>query len=211
LRRITPPIVPAARVKSLRRQLTRQDIASQLWKRTTGQIGAFKSTLTDQLKVNQDRRCAYCGTYLFEDFPHRDHIAPKNPHFNWTFWPTNLVLACYSCNTDRKKRTDTVSQVHPTYRRSKFRIIHPYFDDPNAHLNFIGHRGKILINPKNGSAKGKETIELFDLMSPERAKQRAKDALLDRDVAHLHGRWRYLFEQLAFSPLTESRALKMKK
>ncbi len=211
MRQIVQPNFPLGLVKSLRRKLVSQSRATELWKRTSGDIGGFKAALTNELMQKQGRRCAYCGAYLFEDHPHRDHIAPKVPYFQWTFWPANLVLACYACNTDRKKSADTVSLLKASYRRTEFRIIHPYFDDPGDHLNFIGHRGRILVNAKNGSLKGTATIELFNLMSPERAKQRAKDALLDSDVAHLNGRWRHLFEQLVFSPLPQSRALKMKK
>lgn len=211
MKKIVPPSIPAPSVRSLKQMLISQDDANRLWKRTNGAVGVFKLTLTSQLKIRQGRRCAYCGTHLFEEFPHRDHIAPKTPHFYWTFWPTNIVLACYACNTDRKKTTDTVAQLQPSYRRTTFTIVHPYHDNPADHLNFTGHRGKILISARNGSAKGLETIRLFDLMSPERAKQRAKDALLDDDVSHLNGRWRYLFEQFVFSPLPAARALKMKK
>ena len=211
MRQIQPPSFPTGRLKSLKQQLTNQERSTVLWARTSGHIGTFKSDVTTQLHTKQGRRCAYCGSYLFEENPHRDHIAPKSPYFKWTFWPVNLVLACYACNTDRKKTFDTVAVIRPSYRRTQFRIIHPYFDNPNDHLTFIGHRGSILIKPRNGSEKGRETIELFDLMSPERAKQRAKDALFDADIGHLNGRFKHLFEQLVFSPLPQARALKMKR
>lgn len=211
MRQVQLPTFSAQRIKSLKKQLVDQKLSSELWGRTSGHIGAFKSELTNELLKNQGKRCAYCGSYLFEKNPHRDHIAPKVPYFKWTFWPANLVLACYPCNTDRKKTFDPITNLHLSYRRTKFRIIHPYFDDPKDHLTFIGHRGSILVKPKAGSTKGRETIQLFDLMSPERAKQRAKDAIFDADVGHLHGRFKYLFEQFALSPLPQTRALKMKR
>jgi uncharacterized protein (TIGR02646 family) len=211
LKKLIPPTVPRDRVKNLCKKMLNQEVATSLWGRTSGYAGDFKALVTSELRVNQGRRCAYCGSYLFEEYPHRDHVAPKSPYFQWTFWPANIVLACYACNTDRKKTTDTVSIRRASYRRSEFSIIHPYFDEPSDHLNFIGHRGGILINPKNGSPKGRETIRLFDLMSPERAKQRAKDNLFDSDASHLHGRFRYLLEQLVFAPLPAARALKMKR
>ncbi|MGS0757857.1 HNH endonuclease, partial [Roseateles sp. GG27B] len=78
--------------------LARQSDKPTLWKRSTGRPGNFKRDLTISLKSGQDRRCAYCGSFLFEKYPHRDHIAPKERYPDWTFRPDNLVLACYACN-----------------------------------------------------------------------------------------------------------------
>lgn len=105
----------------------------------------------------------------------------------------NLVLACYCCNVDCKGEVDTVDAVAASYRRSTFNIVHPFLDDPAEHLDFGLDENAILVSAKNGSPKGARTIELFNLMDPERAKQRAKDLIFDDDVDHLQGITREMF------------------
>lgn len=180
-------------VKELRSKIGNVRDAEAHWKRNYGKYQTFKARITSSMKVAQSNRCAYCGTRLHEKRPHRDHIAPKSPHFQWTFWPLNLVLACYCCNTDCKGERDTVSVLAQTYRRTTFTIVHPFLDDPSDHIEFELDDMSILVRAKNGSAKGVTTIELFNLMTPERAKERAKDFLLDDDVEHLQGLNRSLF------------------
>jgi uncharacterized protein (TIGR02646 family) len=147
----------------------------------------FKNEFTRQMLVEQGKKCAYCGSRLFEKHPHRDHIAPKEQYRKWTFWPENLVLSCFACNTDSKKTYDPVKTVGKSYRKTEFTFIHPYLDDPTEHLVPSIAGLKILLSPRNESAKGKETIRLFDLMSPERAKQRAQESLAEIDEQSLGG------------------------
>ncbi|MEA1842971.1 HNH endonuclease [Agrobacterium tumefaciens] len=153
-------------------------IKSKLWERTSGPIRRFKDDLTALLMVEQQRCCAYCMSYLHEDHPARDHIAPKKEYPAWTFRPDNLVLACYACNTDRKDDYDPIAVRHRKYRRCKFTIVHPYFDRPEAHLDYASDGVKRGILISGITMKGRETIRVFDLMSPARAKQRAADAIL---------------------------------
>jgi len=194
MKKLILPAIETNTVRILRAKLTDAAAAQRLWKRTDGVYKIFKEDVTSALKAIQSNRCAYCGARLYEKRPHRDHIAPKSPHYKWTFWPANLVLACYCCNVDCKNEVDTVTVVALTYKRTTFNIVHPFLDEPSEHLNFAIDKNAILIRSKNGSEKGKRTIELFRLMEPERAKQRAKDVLFDEDVAHLQGitRGKYL-------------------
>lgn len=193
MKKLNVPPFDRSTIRFLRSKLLDVPTAQKLWKRSGGKYKNFKDNVTTTLLVAQSKRCAYCGTRLFEKRPHRDHIAPKSPHYRWTFWPTNLVLACYCCNVDCKGETDTVAAPASSYRRTTFSIIHPFFDDPTHHLNFGVADRAILISPKNGSAKGAATIRLFNLMAPERAKERAKDVLFDDDIQHLQGVTRDLF------------------
>ncbi len=190
MKKLNVPAFDRSTVRFLLSKLDSIKTAQKLWKRNDGKYKAFKGNVTATMKVAQSSRCAYCGARLHEQRPHRDHIAPKSPHYRWTFWPINLVLACYCCNVDRKNGFDTVDVLAKSYRRTTFNIVHPFLDDPADHLNFDLADKSILVQPKNASAKGAKTIELFGLMEPERAKQRAKDALLDDDIDHLHGQWR---------------------
>jgi uncharacterized protein (TIGR02646 family) len=168
---------------------------AQMWKYTNGDPRKFKDQITSHLTTNQSRRCAYCGLRLLGAKHHRDHIAPKESHPEFTFVSANLVLACYHCNTDRKDTQDTVSAKNAEYSNCLFTIVHPYFDEPTQHFEFVGATEKILIQVVNGSAKGTETIRMFDLASPEMSKQRAKDALIDTDLEHLPGNWQEGFLQ----------------
>lgn len=193
MKKLELPAIDWATIKFLRSKLTDTPTAQNLWKRSDGKYKQFKESVTEAMKLAQSNRCAYCGARFYEKRPHRDHIAPKSPHFKWTFWPANLVLACYCCNVDCKGEDDTVDVVAATYRRSAFNIVHPFFDDPAEHLDFGLDEKAILVSAKDGSAKGHRTIELFNLMDPERAKQRAKDLLFDEDVEHLQGITREMF------------------
>ncbi|WP_064683288.1 HNH endonuclease [Rhizobium bangladeshense] len=174
--RIRVPAYDWALVQHLSRR--DDDAKPTLWERTTGRVGRFKRDVTALLMVQQRRRCAYCRSYLHEDYPARDHVAPKAVYPKWTFRPENLVLACYACNTDRKDSYDPIEVWHRKYRRCRFKIVHPYFDRPGAHLDYsIGGPRQILI--AGITPKGDETISRFELMTPERAKERAADALVE--------------------------------
>lgn len=164
----------------------------ELWQRSNGRPGRFKKEITAYLKVEQNNRCAYCNAKLHEESPHRDHIAPKEQYPEWTFRPENLVLSCYACNSDRKKAYNPVACRRRKYKLCTFRFIHPYFDNADRHLSYIGDEGGVII--RSLSSKGHQTIELFYLDSPERTKQRAKDSLFDHELSHLHGKWRSLFQ-----------------
>jgi uncharacterized protein (TIGR02646 family) len=170
--------------------------ANDPWGGGTNLSKAFKKDVTLLLLTEQSKRCAYCGGRLFEKRPHRDHIAPKEIHRDWIFWPENLVLACFACNTDQKATFDPVTKKGATYRLTEFSIVHPYLDEPTHHISYAAGL-KILISPVNNSPKGLKTIEIFDLTHPERAKQRAKDLLFDSDAQHLHGDFKDLYQAVA--------------
>lgn len=208
MKQLTSPTYDLRLVRYLAKRMTACN-AKSMWARTTGNPGKLKSEMTKLMLVEQSKRCAYCGSRLFELHPARDHIAPKEIYFKWTYWPENLVLACFACNTDQKKSYDPVAILGTSYRNTTFKFVHPYLDDPKLHIKFTGHRLKILISAASSSATGKETIDLFDLANTERSKQRAKDALFDQDLDHLHGKWKRLFEQVVSSPFSERLVMKM--
>lgn len=168
--------------------------AKDPWGGGTKLTKAFKKDVTALLLVEQSKRCAYCGGRLFETKPHRDHIVPKEKYRKWMFWPENLVLACFACNTDLKATFDPIAKEGATYRLTEFSIVHPYLDEPTHHIKYAADGLCILISPVNNSLKGLKTIQLFGLTDPERAKQRAKDFLLDLDAKHLHGDFRELYQ-----------------
>lgn len=210
MKKITAAVVNQADVVALQAYLPSRQ--SGMWENSGGRPRRFKDELTADLLQKQSYRCAYCCNRLMGVQPHRDHIAPKgiNLHPEFTFEVRNLVLACYYCNSERKRETDTVAVKRPQYPACQFTIVHPILDDPEEHLRFVGHRGDILIQALNGSVKGQTTIDLFDLASANQSKARAKDALFDQDVGHLQGRWKLLLEQVAFSPFPRYKVLKFR-
>lgn len=171
--------------------------AKDPWGGGTKLSKAFKKNVTTLLLTEQSKRCAYCGGRLFEKKPHRDHIAPKEKYRKWMFWPENLVLACFACNTDLKATFDPVVKEGATYRLTEFSIVHPYLDEPTHHINYAAAELSILISPVDNSSKGLKTIQVFDLANPERAKQRAKDLLFDSDAQHLYGNFNALYQAAA--------------
>lgn len=180
------------------------DKQAKSWTYTNGDPREFKDNLTLQMLTNQSSRCAYCGRKLTERKPHRDHIAPRESHPEFTFIPLNLVLACFCCNTECKGASDTVSAKSADYSKCSFSIIHPFLDDPADHIQFTGGEDAILVQVVAGSSKGTATVTMFRLDSPELTKERAKNVLLDHDLDHLPGKWRDGFV------FANANALKMK-
>lgn len=143
----------------------------------------IKAKIRKQLEDNQ-YTCAYCGL-PFKGKKDRqiEHIAPKasyrQPQFTFTLH--NLVLSCIYCNNlmvkgDKMTVADPVPQ---RYKRCTFLLVHPYFDDPEDHYNWTDAGDKVLIQEKNGSTKGRFSISMFSLDSPEMSLQRAAFSALE--------------------------------
>lgn len=193
MKKLKVPAYGWRQVKKLARY-AKKTKAKDPWTGGTQLSKSFKASVTSLLLIEQSKRCAYCGGRLNEKKPHRDHIAPKEKYRKWMFWPENLVLACFACNTDLKKTFDPIVKDGKNYRDTKFSIVHPYIDDPTLHIEYAAEGLSILIRPVGNSPKGSETIRLFNLSDPERAKQRAKDKLHDEDTEHLYGNFRSLYD-----------------
>lgn len=192
MKKLTPATIDANVLRKLHEKS--EDLQQKSWDYTGGYPRTFKDTLSKHLITEQSKRCAYCGSRLAEKKNHRDHIAPKESHPAFTFIPENLVLACYHCNTGCKGRADTVTVKAEKYSDCAFSIVHPYFDEPSGHFQFVGATNEILIQLVNNSPKGKATIEMFGLDSPEKTKERAKEAAFEADVDFLGDKWRDGFE-----------------
>lgn len=149
------------------------------WKINTNEMKRLKKLIRVYLKKIQDSKCAYCGLKLEETSPSEiEHIAPKGgnsqllyPQF--TFTPYNLILACHYCNSRAKKGTkDTIITLDINYRKCEFNIVHPYFDNPNDHFEWIPNGKKILIS--SSTSKGIKSIEMFKLDCSAHNEARAK-------------------------------------
>ncbi|WP_250255132.1 retron system putative HNH endonuclease [Chryseobacterium sp. Marseille-Q3244] len=147
----------------------------------------LKSIIRQQLERLQGDNCAFCGLSLKSRVTQIEHIAPKGkilyPQF--MFEPKNLILACSLCNGFDKKHTfNTIKTVNAIYNRCTFNIVHPYFDNPDDHLEyFLDPESNlafiIQVREINGvkSSKGLQTVSLFELDSNEMTQERYKDAL----------------------------------
>jgi len=142
-------------------------------------IGVQRDRYKDRIKtylINaQDGCCAYCGMD-FETLgdSHRDHIAPKAKHPKFIFRPDNIILSCPKCNgLNKKKDLETINHPpHSRYRKCDFIIIHPYYDNPEEHINYIVSSEGVLV--RHITEKGRKTIDFFGLDSINFTETRAQ-------------------------------------
>lgn len=154
------------------------------WDNKEPQMQKLHTVIREQLKIYQDNECAYCGLHLEETGKSEiEHIAPKGgkkrPHYpQFAFTRYNLALACNLCNSPIKKGTkDTFDYVDPiNYRQCTFKMVHPYFDNPEDHFEYSPSGKKIIVQPK--TPKGIKSIEIFDLNNEAHCNARAKEILL---------------------------------
>lgn len=147
----------------------------------------LKKIIKQQLERLQGDDCAFCGLNLKTRGAQIEHIAPKGStlHPQFMFERKNLILSCPLCNGFEKKHTfDTIDVIDINYSNCRFNIVHPYFDDPDEHLEYIrdpNNNLAYLIQVKEiagvKSTKGEQTISLFELDSNEMTQERYKDAL----------------------------------
>ncbi len=154
------------------------------WELKTKEVIAFKNTIKKQLNIIQNEKCAYCGFTLYVTSDSQiEHIAPKGgskrpKYVNFSFLRFNLVLSCVFCNGFYKKGTfDTVVKEDINYRKCVFKIVHPYFDDPTDHYNWVSNLDMILI--KAVSEKAKNSITIFELDSLRHSQERAKNHIME--------------------------------
>ena len=138
---------------------------------------ALRKDIKNKLTKIQGTYCIYCGTH--EDHCgsklQREHIAAKGKKYypKFVFEPENLCLACHKCNVVLKGEIDVASGNKVNYKKNKFTIVHPYFDKLEDHIEVKVNKGQALIKKKPYSRKGKRTIELFELDSPQRTSLRS--------------------------------------
>jgi len=147
----------------------------------------IKRIIKRHLNTNQGHHCAFCGLDMRTRGAQIEHIAPKGaklyPQFMWE--PKNLILACPSCNGFTKKSTyNTILVLRPVYKDCVFNIVHPYFDNPDHHFEYVRDPSNnlaylIVVREIAGapSAKGRQSTVLFGLDLPDMTEERYKDAL----------------------------------
>lgn len=159
------------------------------WDGGTNIVKTFKATVKKRGLEIQKGRCAWCMLTIEAQGRrgiHRDHIAPKRKHPTWTFLSKNIVISCEFCNGfNVKKDLETVRVKHRSYAKCEFFLVHPYFDNPPDHIEFLSADRETKVLIKGTSDKGLWTIRELQLDSPGATVERAKDALYQKRLAEL--------------------------
>ncbi|QWP75919.1 hypothetical protein J5226_20280 [Lysobacter sp. K5869] len=159
------------------------------WDGKTKIVTTFKRTVKRRGLEIQKNRCAWCTLPVGargRRSMHRDHIAPKRKHPTWTFRSQNIVISCEFCNGfNVKKDLETVKTKHRSYAKCDFFLVHPYFDNPPDHLEFVSTDREMKILVKGKTDKGLWTIRELKLDDPGATIERAKDALYQKRLAEL--------------------------
>ena len=130
-------------------------------------------------------KCAFCESKMRHvAFGDVEHVLPKSERPDLVVEWTNLTLACSVCNNSKG---DYYSEEAP--------IIHPYNEDPQSHLVFVGP----MVTHARRSALGERTHRRLNLNRIELLERRADrlsaiKELVDRLDALAPGPDRGLFE-----------------
>lgn len=152
-----------------------------MWK--GNDVKAIKDSIRLQLRAVQNR-CAYCGLpFKGEKDIQIEHIAPKaeSRHPQYTFTLHNLVLSCGYCNDLIVKGTkETIEgRAQRLYKKNSFLIVHPYFDYPEQHYEWIEEDCQVIIKAKDNNPKAIHSITMFELNSIMMSEMRAAFQLLE--------------------------------
>lgn len=134
----------------------------------------------DQLKIDQNDKCAYCETTLKNRQRHVEHYRPKSIYWEKAFDWNNLLGCCSACNS-------TKGYQFPMHNRTPL-LINPYIDDPADYIAFHEE----IATPKNGLSgvkkqKAETTIELL-LSRDDLVFQRRKEWAAYRKLIEYHNR-----------------------
>ncbi len=124
----------------------------------------LKNRISAHTIIAQGGRCAYCESALIRGALAIEHIAHKGDYGEFCYEPYNLVTSCTSCNSPSNKGTKKtiVPPVNSDdYASNKFKIVHPYFDNPIDHFKYMD-ADRTVFDMKNCSKEAKETINMFN-------------------------------------------------
>jgi hypothetical protein len=162
---------------------------SDAWSRQTNAIKNFKSAVMVHGLAVQNKKCVWCTLAIDEEgrrTAHRDHIAPKGKHGNWTFEPFNIAISCEYCNGFKVKgEVETVATAAANYVDSDFLIVHPYLDDTTEHIEFVDNEAGHPIVIEGLTDRGIWTIDTMQLASTHLTKQRAQEFIFARETEAL--------------------------
>ena len=137
---------------------------------------SIKTNIREHLTLEQFDRCPYCRTLLNEAgyYSPREHIVHKDQYFQFMFLSKNLAISCTVCNTHKGTKQTLKNPSRKTYPNDgdDFIIIHPHFDNYLDHIEIVN---ELFIRPKNGSIKGRNTIDKCNLLRFHVAIQKARE------------------------------------
>jgi uncharacterized protein (TIGR02646 family) len=142
---------------------------------------AYKSNVVkDALRKNQHNKCCFSEAKFVRDDAHVEHFRPKGriddwpkgdihyPGYYWLAYEWSNLFLCKSTTNSSNKRNFFPLEEHSLRNRTHHDtgieitlLIDPSVDEPRDHINFKGDE------PVGLTKKGKTTIELLKLRSPD--------------------------------------------
>ncbi len=144
-----------------------------MWdKKPDDTVKGIKQKIRNQLLIMQNEICAYCGLDLGGTSEGQiEHIAPKGRYGQFTFEIENLAMACHNCNGFGNKGTaNTILAINQNYNQCVFKLVHPYYDNPDHHFEWTTINKNVLIQSETD--EGIYSIDLLDLASPKKSELR---------------------------------------
>lgn len=142
---------------------TLKPLKKAAWKNSLTKTNELKNRISTHTIIAQGGRCAYCETPLVKGAHAIEHIAPKGLYEVFCFEPYNLVTACTSCNSPGNKgENDTMKRPvnWRDYSANRFKIVHPYFDNPEDHFKYLDIE-KTIFDTAKCSVRAQETIKMM--------------------------------------------------
>jgi 5-methylcytosine-specific restriction endonuclease McrA len=184
---ITNPIVfTAEEVELIVATISAEDFGSNSW--SNDALEDLRSRIKRYYIGEQAYECCYCKQRLYADHGRLwdiEHVIARALKCGFMFEPRNLAIACVECNG--AKGTTPVSnpaRVSFPDRSQLYKIVHPYFDEWDQHLELEGETTYRAL-----SEKGKFTIyncDLFRFWEREaKIRQPIRDKRFERDVGEL--------------------------
>lgn len=133
------------------------------WSKSDRKTKNIKHKISTHTLQNQGCRCAYCERILEKGGVQIEHIAPKDSNESFCYEPYNLVSSCGICNAIANKGAkDTIlPPKNNNYVNNNFKIVHPYFDDPDTHIKYQDPE-KTVFDKALCTPKGLGTIDFFN-------------------------------------------------
>ncbi|MFC4739992.1 hypothetical protein ACFO3U_08295 [Flavobacterium ponti] len=121
-----------------------------------------KNEISKKLLAKNGPYCVYCERVLIGTGNQIDHFAHKALHSQFTFNPVNLFYSCSFCNSSaRKGQKNTINNpVQFRYDLCQFKIVHPYFDNPDTEILYQD-ADKVFFDLPSCSNLGRDTIAFF--------------------------------------------------
>ena len=143
------------------------------WAKGDNQTRELKNKISEFTLLQQRNRCAYCEEFMVGGIQ-LDHFVPKQMHPEFCFEPKNLVSSCAICNMYVKNAGDTVvPPIKKRYEQNLFKIVHPYFNDPDVHIKYT-NEDRVIIDNERCTDLGRATISFFHMNEYPAYCQRAK-------------------------------------